>query len=439
MLVFQDMKAFTHWIIGLFLVSLCWGKTGEAETLSLSEAFERAREKGGSEVLRVQQLRVESAQEQFRQVRAQWWPEVEWNYRILRQDIPDLNGASGSSPFREPQQTTSRLSLRQPLFQGGGEVAAFRRARALRQVEEVQGAQVELDLLVGVAQDFFATLTAEKDLATLQALLGGLRQRERELQERTRIGRSRRADWLSAQAQKAMAEAELAEAEAQLKVARQRLAEWVVGTPDPLALEGVQLQDWPISVNIPPIEEVLADLEMRPDLRSQRLRTEVRQEELRLRKSARRPRLNAEANYYFIRPGVLRDSEWDGALTLTWPLFSGGVLSSQVREAAFALQQEELLEQKRRRQAQMEVQVAYAELQSKFERLKGFERAVNLSRQSFELQLSEYRGGLISYLEVHQAESAYYQARRAFERGRYQAQVKWLELNALVGKKAPGL
>ncbi len=409
----------------------------QSHSLSLQQAYELARKRGGFEVLEVSRLRVDLAHEQLRQARGQMLPQIDFSYRLLQQDIPDSGAQTFSSAFREPRQTTSRLTLRQPLFRGLGEYRAMELAQLVKSQEEQAYTQAEVDLFVDVLKRFVAVLKAEKERSTLAALVRSLEQREAELRRRVEIGRSRPADLLSAQAQKALAEAELLDVEVQLQVARRYLRESLYGADAgpqevKMELEGLALP----GEALPSLEGLLAELERAPRFQALSLRLGAARKEVSLRRAARLPRLDFEANYYFVRPGVLRDSQWDGALLLSWPLFSGGILRSQVAEVTIKQEQEELELARRLRQAQLELEAAYAQLVAQLEGLKLLEKAVALSQKSFQQILAEYRSGLVTYLEVYQAETAYYQARRSFDRTRLQAQGQRLELEAQVGRIA---
>ena len=100
------------------------------------------------------------------------------------------------------------------------------------------------------------------------------------------------------------------------------------------------------------LDEHLARLELRPDVKAARQRLTAAQENVAVARGAHLPSLDLVANRYLERTGSLRDVEWDVQLALTLPpLYAGGGTQSRVREAASQGTQAELNASQVRRQA----------------------------------------------------------------------------------------
>src|SRR5690606_36906156 len=85
--------------------------------------------------------------------------------------------------------------------------------------------------------------------------------------------------------------------------------------------------------DLPSITEYMDKLKSRPDLAARRQEIKVSESQIDIAKGGHYPSLDLVTNYYFDRTGVLQTSEWDLALVVSVPLYQGGTVTSQVREA----------------------------------------------------------------------------------------------------------
>lgn len=124
-------------------------------------------------------------------------------------------------PTRQPH---ARLSATQPLFRGGRDLAVLRQTEALTgaQSEDYRAARVQL--FQDVAQNFYDALALEQDLMNLDEQIEQNRLREKELQARVRIGRSRVSEVLTVQAAISALRAQVEQLRAQLSAAREAFA-----------------------------------------------------------------------------------------------------------------------------------------------------------------------------------------------------------------------
>ncbi len=163
-----------------------------AGDLTLDDYFAAALRR--SEVVASQAELIRQAEERYVQAKAAVRPRVDGVGAYTRTDT----GARDASDF-PTRQTLARLTATQPLFRGFREFAAIRQSQALigAQTEDYLNARVQL--FRDVVQNFYEVLALEQDLRNYAEQIGQNREREKELQGRVRIGRSRIGEVLTVQ------------------------------------------------------------------------------------------------------------------------------------------------------------------------------------------------------------------------------------------------
>ncbi|KPK52399.1 MAG: hypothetical protein AMS22_09190 [Thiotrichales bacterium SG8_50] len=114
-----------------------------------------------------------------------------------------------------------------------------------------------------------------------------------------------------------------------------------------------------LPAGVDPIENYLAGVDSRPDVRATRQRITAADENLTVARGGHLPSLDLNGNYYFDRPGYLSDSNWDVQLALTIPIYAGGSVQSKVREATSQRTQAELAMSQVTRAAEQEIRALY--------------------------------------------------------------------------------
>ena len=126
--------------------------------------------------------------------------------------------------------------------------------------------------------------------------------------------------------------------------------------------------------------------------------------------------------------------KWDLGLTASFPLFQGGVVHAQVREAAQARRQSELQLSQARRSAETEVRTRHQALVAAIEQVTLLSEADELTEKNYQEQRRDYESGLVTNLDVFQALDSKYDTRRALDRARCQAKAAAASLETAIGK-----
>jgi len=405
--------------VGLLISCLSAAATDQtAVTLTLDETFAQALVR--SEVVATQSELIRQAEERYQQADAALYPTVSGVASYTWQD----SGARDQTAF-PTRQPLARLSATQPLFRGFREFAAIRQSQALvgAQGDDYQNARVQL--FKDVAQNFYDVLTLEQDLKNIDEQIGQYQQREKELQDRVRIGRTRPGEVLTVQATISTLRAQVEQARTQLSTARDIFA-FLSGLPATTPLRDTEA----IPADPGALDAYLARVTLRPDVKAAQRRQVAAQENISVARGAHLPSLDLNANRYLERTGSLENVDWDVQLALTVPIYTGGSVQSRVREAQSQKDQAELATTRARRLADQEIRSFYQTVVLDRSRLDALEKATDAAKSNYETQRRDYRLGLVTNLDVLQALSTYLENQQALDRVRYNVKLNYLRLQA---------
>ena len=422
---------------GLLLTSLpMFAVEPMAQALSLDDYFAAALRR--STVVATQTELIRQAEERSKLATSALLPTVNGVATYTWQE-PLPTGTLITSSNQLDRQSLARLTATQPLFRGFREFAALRQTRALEGAQQHDYQQARVLLFKDVAQNFYGVLSSERDMANLDEEIRQNQVREKDLQDRVRIGRSRASELLTVQSTLSTLRAQREQLQGQLSVARETLA-FLSGLD-----AGTELRDTEIiPPELEPVSEYLAQVEVRPDVQAGKNRLSAGQENIAVARGAHLPSLDLNANYYLERSGNLQDVNWDVQLALSVPIFAGGSLQSKVREAQSQSTQAELSLEQVRRQAQQEIRALHQSVLSDRSQLEALDRATEIARRNYAAQSRDYRLGLVTNLDVNQALTTYLENQRAADRVRFAAKLDYLKLQAatlrrsgLQGEAAP--
>jgi outer membrane protein len=414
--------ALTIWIA---VLALCLGTrpVAGASALTLDDYFAHALAR--SEVVATQSELILQAEERYRQAGAALRPTIDGvaSYTWLDTGARDTLANPTSQPH-------ARLTATQPLFRGFREFATLRQTQALVGAQGEDYRQARTQLFRDVAQNFYNVLAFEQDLRNLDEQVNQNLNREKELRDRVRIGRSRTGEVLTVQTRISTLRAEIEQINAQLSVARDVFA-FLSGLPSTTPLRDAEA----LPTGIESLENYLARLPSRPDVKAAQQRLTAAQENITVARGAHLPSVDLNANRYLERRGNLEDVDWDVQVALTVPLYAGGSLQSQVREAVSQSTQAELDTSRVQRLADQEIRSLYQTVLLDHKQLAALEAAAEAARKNYEAQQRDYRFGLVTNLDVLQALTSYQENLRALDRARYTAKLDYLRLEAAAARR----
>jgi len=395
-----------------------------SNTHSLEDCFALALKR--SETLAIQEETIRQAEETYRQAVGGVLPTVTGTAQYFMQQSV---GGLGISPFFTSSQPLVKFNLAQPLFRGFREYAALRSATASTQQQEALKQAASLTLYQDVATAFYEVLSLEQDQRILVKQIGLAENRVRELEQRSRIGRSRQSEVLTLKTTLATLRSQKEQLIGQIQASREVLT-FLTG-----ASRELQIMDTVKTPAVmPPLQEFLDHLEERPDIVAQVRSVTVSAEALSIARGFHLPDADFSANYYLVRQSSLQDIKWDMTVGLSLPIFQGGVVQSQVRAAASQLSQAELAAGLKRREADQSVRTNFAAWNSDRAQLEQMTSAAAAAERNYEVQSGEYRLGLVTNLDVLQALNSFHETSRSLERLRLAEKLDYIRLIVASGQ-----
>jgi outer membrane protein len=366
------------------------------------------------------QLRI--TDETYVQARAGFRPQVNIQVDATRQDYVQQTSTSG----------TAFIVAQQPLYTGGRTASAVSAAESdiLAGRETLRGTEASvleqvITAYADVLRDQEGVMIRQSNLAALQAILD-------ETDARQKVGDLTRTDVAQSQGYVFQAKVDLASSKAQLEVSRANYAAAVGERPG-------TLEPLPALPNAPAnLDQALATGEEgNPSLRSSqyteqgaRLRTaEARDQRLpnvslRLQYGYSGP----QQSFFGSRPDVY-PKDFAATLSLTQPLFAGGVIDSQIRQQIERQTSARAQTDNARRTMVQQISQAWSEYLAAHENETNAEQEVQSNQVAYDGVRKERQADLRSTLEVLYIEQSLRQAelsRAASNHDAYVAQANLL-------------
>jgi outer membrane protein len=380
-----------------------------------------------SEVIANQDELILQAEEHYKQAIGSILPNISGVGNYYQQQTPNTTLGSSISPN---SQSTLKVTGTQYLFQGLREYATLRQDKDLKSAQEDAKKQALIALVESAAQSYYSVLSAERQVADIRSELPYYDQWITELRNRIAIGRSQQQEVLTVQAQVATLQALLESSLLAIQVNREAFA-FITGLPsDAPLVDHVDLVQ-PI-LNLPDALEVIP---RRPEVTGQILTREAAEEAVKVAWGGNLPTVGLTGDYYFATPqGYENGSKWDFTLSLTVPIFAGGVIQSQVRAAASQERQAELTLSANRRTIDQNIRTIYASAVSDRAQVKALALAKEVSYKDYEAEKRDYRLGLVANIDVLQALTTFQEAERSMDVERYTAMYDYARLQTETGK-----
>lgn len=331
------------------------------------------------------------------------------SYVVARAGFRPSLSVSGSAAYRNSDTAFGvvddnsggvTLSASQPVFTGGRVSSDVRAALAGVQAGREGLRAIEGDILQAVVQAF-------EDVRRDQTILG-IRQNNVELlntqltetQTRFEVGQVTRTDVAQADAQLAAARAQLSSATANLQNSRASYATLVGRNPGDLTAP-------PTLPGLPNTVDAAFDVAEaeNPDLKQARLTEESSRARVAQARAAGRPTASINASLGYSGPISPFDThDYDRALSVTasvtQPLFSGGVIRSNVRRSLETNNSDRIQIEGVRRQVVQSVSQAWNVMLAARSNVTSNEQGVRAATIAFEGMREQYQVGLSTTLDV---------------------------------------
>lgn len=351
-------------------------------------------------------------------------------------------------PFGGKIETTVHhytVDLRQSLFRWENWQALKRADSQVAQAEaDYQAAQQ--DLMARVSQRYFDVLGAQDDLEAQQAALASVNRQLDQAEARYQIGLIAITDVEEARAAHDSTAAAVIAAKRALASTWELLRE-IIGNP----FESLARPIEPFEMVSPdPInEDRWVDMALRQNLSlvSSRLSADIARENASLTRGAHYPSLDLVGSAGKLRSdgvdtfdngnpagGTLLDQKQRSiGIQLTFPIYSGGLVSSQVRQAVYQHRAAKERLERVARQTEHDARDAYLGVLSEMSRVKALHRAVDSNLIALRATESGYEAGTRTAVDVLQSRQQWVRAQTDYARSRYDYMLNVIKLQQAAG------
>ncbi|MBU3737922.1 MAG: TolC family outer membrane protein, partial [Rhodoferax sp.] len=354
----------------------------------------------------------------------------------LTSTTPDFLGRATTSE-RGYGSGSETLTIRQPVYR---RYQWAQLAQAEFQVQDVESVlRVETqNLAVRLGVAYFESLLAEEQWELEKALVTNYRFQLDAANRLFQAGAGIRTDIDETRARLDLALAREIEARGAVEYTRRQLGVLVnqpVSTLARLDIGRWRVDDLNPSGLTPWHEKAEAQS---PELQVYRARVEVARQELEKAKAGHWPTLDAVAQWSNSQSEnqLSVDSRYRShslGVQFNLPLYSGGGVSSAVRQALAALARAEQLLEAGRRDLEVRVQREYRGVTESVSRMAALEQAVRSADQALVSSKRSFEAGVRSRSDILAAESNRMVALRDLAQARYAYLMSWVRLRALVG------
>lgn len=414
--------------------AVLFGAVPFAQAQSLAELYDTAR--GYDATYLAAKALAESTQSRADQVHALRRPKVQAQLQAGRSDSE--SPASGDSTGTS---TTGELSASQTLFNRAND-KSIDQADLGVEVSRADLETAEQELIVRVAQTYFDVLAAQDALATAQANKNGIAEQLASAKRNFEVGTATITDTREAQARFDLARAQEIAADNDLRTKRIALDQ-LVGrdgvAPKPLATPVALPATAPDNV-----EAWVSQTDTAPTVRRAQLGYDIAKLETEKARAGHLPTVDLAGSYSRGHASITKPVDVSGrttgsniGVTMTVPLFAGFAIQNRVKET---LQLEEqsrnLLDSARRGTAQATRQ-AFFGVQSGQAQVTALEAAESSSQLALEATQLGYKVGVRVNLDVLNAQTQLFNARRDLAKARYDVLVNSLKLRQAAGQLKP--
>ncbi|UOO88627.1 TolC family outer membrane protein [Vitreoscilla massiliensis] len=378
-----------------------------------------------------------AAQEQIPQARAPLLPQVALNGSYQR-NYPIKPDSDANNSYGYNVQAT------QTLFDAG-KYADYQQGKLAAQLADAQFDLSEQQLLLNVSQAYFDVLTAY-DLISASSAAKKLYERQLE-QAKTMfdVGAATIVDTHEAQAGLDNAQVQVLNAEQKLHLAQQKLEYYTGLNPAEIErIDGARVSR--IVANKPLSEWQQLAYRSNTNIGAKQLAVAQAQAAVQKARANRYPKLELQAAYQdqhqqVSSMGFNENVHNKGAsvgVNLSMPLYAGGALNSQVRQAQLELLQREDELTASKRDTDLQVREQYLNVQSGLAQVQALEQLVYTNRKKLESSQLGQQVGVRSNLDVIQAQQTLADSEQQLAKARYDYLQAQLALSQAAGQLQSG-
>jgi multidrug efflux system outer membrane protein len=365
--------------------------------------------------VRIAAARVEQARAILAENRSGYFPQITYQGSVaagrnVLGGIPYFVGGPASSGFEAAGNVSWEIDLwgriRRLNESGRAQFLATAEART----------NVMLTLITTVAADYFQLLALDQELQIARDTTNSFGQSLKFFSERLRGGVSSKLETAAAKAEQASAAATIPELEQQIMAEENQIRLLLGMNPGPIVRRKKLLEEL-LPPDVPPgLPSAL--LERRPDIRQAEQLVRSANAQIGVAKADFYPRFSLTALFGQVSPELSTftaggANAWSAAANLTGPIFQGGLLMGQYRQARAAWEEAALQYQSVVLNALQEVSNALAAREQLAQERIEQTRSVKAYEEAVQVANERYTSGHANYYELLQEQQLLFSAENA--------------------------
>jgi outer membrane protein len=417
-----------------------------AETLTLDQAIATAL--GHNPALKAADSQIEAADAGVLRSTSGFLPKLTLSESWSRTDNPlmalgtklnqeiitpaDFNPAVINSPETISNYNT-RLSVVQPVFNGGKEYIGRNQARLAKEASIQDRERTKQETVYNVIKAYYGLLLAKEYNRVALQSLDTSEANVKLAQARYKAGAVLQSDLLRAKVQLAEVKEMLTRAENGVKLAAAAL-NFAMGVPQGEKYEvagALTVQDLKTELNAV-LDEASAK---RPDLQSMDLNRRNAEKSVTMARADYFPSLNVMGQMDWNSDKLAGDDakSWAVMAVLQWNLFDGLVTRSKVKESLATSSRMRSLEEQTRSAVQLQARQAYYNVTASLDRIAATASSEQEAEEGLRIVQKRYETGMTTFVDVLGAESALIRARTNTLQALYDNNIAHAELKLATG------
>ncbi len=399
----------------------------EAEkAFTLDEAYRIALD--NNEQIQVSKERLEQAKQDIDVATAELYPQISAQGSWNRQKKTTLGTLSNPDEYG-----LFTIKADQHLYQwgkvwSGRQIAEhFFRSSSFRHERRLQ------EILFQVSSRYYEVLLGRRSIEIAKSALTRAQRQLERARGRFEVGVVTRTDVLRAQVQVAQAQEQLERARNQYDVALENLA-----------LE-IGLDEVPGEIKEPPAKDFGSEsmsslidraLDRRRDLKQARKEVEASQQRVEFEKADYFPRFSMQGEYTRTNEEKLfygEDEDWNVALKVSYPLFTGGRDVAEIDQARSKWRQARVSLKRLKREIRTEVRSVYLDIQTQKKVIQQLKEQVDTARRNYEQVTAQFEEGVASSVDQVDAFTSLNEAENRLAQAHFSYQLDLIRLQLATG------
>lgn len=417
------------------LSSLFFGNQAYAE--ALIDIFNQA--KANAPDYQVKQLAMDVLKTQSKKTQAEYFPTIDFDASYSHTWQKVKRSETGVFPVEETDYPTTNLALtlKQKVYDGNLIDRIKKSDQELKQ-SQVQLSAAEQELMYQVVENYFSILAAQDQLTLSQAEAKAIQSEHELTYAKYQKGLVNLLQWQEIQSRYAEAKAAISEAKLGLHTAKFRLKQ-LTGTEhsnlDPLidnfkdlALTLVKDENWLAIAN-----------QNNLNIQAQRFAIAAANQEISAQKKGYYPKVDlilsanrddAQGSLY---GGGNKIDNYQAKLALNLPIWHGGITDSAINEAKKQKTIQQQVLKKIESEVETEVETSVYSIQAALIKIEAMQQSTKAYELALGAKRSGFKSGLFTSVDVLDAESKLYFAKKQLSASLYQLLLSYIKLKQVTG------